>query len=390
MSDPRDILEHFRGRARQMVEVLERLVLIESPSGDAEAISDFVLAYGLLLEDAGVSIREISGPGGPHLFGEMVPAREEVPPVVLVGHSDTVWPRGETARRPPREVDGRLEGPGVYDMRAGLVVMLSALRYMDEVDRPLRRRIQVFLSADEELGSRDAHPHMVDLLSPESVALVLEPCCPDGSIKAWRKGVGMYEIRITGRESHAGNEPEKGVNAIVELARKVLETTSWTDPSRGITVNTGQARGGVATNVVPGFASAGVDLRFERLEDGIEIDARLRSLRADDPRALVSVEGGIIFPPLLPDPRSDRVQRLVIDIASRLGSGIARGKSGGGSDGSFLASRGLAVVDGLGPEGGGAHSREEHVICERLPFRAALLASLLMALDAGDLGLVTK
>ena len=379
--DSRAILDQFRGRAREMIEVLERLVLLETPSADVEGIETFVKAYGLLLEDAGVSTREIPGPGGPHLFGEMMPAEERGPPVVLVGHSDTVWPRGEAARRPPREIDGRLYGPGVYDMRAGLVVALSALRYVGAEDRPRRRRIQVFLSADEELGSRDAHPHMTGLLSPESTALVLEPCCPDGAIKAWRKGVGMYDMRIAGRESHAGNEPEKGVNAIVELARQVLEITSWNDPSRGITLNVGQARGGVATNVVPGSASAGIDLRFDRLEDGLEVDRRLRSLEVVDPRASLMVEGGIIFPPLAPDKRSEDVQRMAVDAARGLGLELGRGKSGGGSDGSFLASLGLAVVDGLGPEGGGAHSRDEHVICDRLPFRAALLASLLVALD---------
>lgn len=364
-----------------MLDVLERLVRIESPTGDTEGIEAFVRSLALLLESAGVSCREIPGPGGPHLLGEVIPAKEAGPPIVLVGHSDTVWPRGEVARRPPRADGGRLHGPGVYDMRAGLTSMVFALEFLNESGRSLSRRLQVFLSADEEVGSVTAHPHMEALFPPGAAALVLEPPCPDGALKAWRKGVGMYDLHVTGRESHAGNEPEAGVNAILELARQILAITAWSDAARGVTLNVGEARGGVATNMIAGSATAGIDLRFERLEDGESLDRRLKTLGPVDPRAGISVSGGIIFPPLAPDERSRRLQDIAVGAARELGFELARGRAGGGSDGSFLASRGLAVIDGLGVEGGGAHSREEHIVIERLPWRAAFLSRLILALD---------
>jgi glutamate carboxypeptidase len=379
---PEATLRHFRGRSEEMLDVLERLVLIESPTGDVAGIEAFVRSLALLLESAGVSCREIPGPGGPHLVGEAIPARETGPPIVLVGHSDTVWPRGEVTRRPPRVEEGRLHGPGVYDMRAGLTSMVFALEFLNESGRSLSRRIQVFLSADEEVGSVTAHPHMEALFPPSAAALVLEPPCPDGALKAWRKGVGMYDLHVTGRESHAGNDPEAGVNAILELAHQILAITAWSDPSRGVTLNIGEARGGVATNMVAGSATAGVDLRFERMEDGEAVDRRLKSLGPVDPRAGIAVSGGIIFPPLSPDKRSRRIQDVAIAAAGELGVDLARGKAGGGSDGSFLASRGLAVIDGLGVEGGGAHAREEHIVIERLPWRAAFLSRLILALNA--------
>jgi glutamate carboxypeptidase len=267
-------------------------------------------------------------------------------------------------------------------MRAGLTAMVFALEYLNESGRSLSRRLQVFLSADEEVGSVTAHPHMEALFPPGAAALVLEPPCPDGALKAWRKGVGMYDLQVTGRESHAGNEPEAGVNAIVELARQVLAITAWSDPSRGVTLNVGEAQGGVATNMVAGSATAGIDLRFETPEDGESMDRRLKSLEPVDPRAGIAVTGGIIFPPLAPDERSRRLQDVAIGAARELGFDLGRGKSGGGSDGSYLASRGLAVIDGLGVEGGGAHARDEHIVIERLPWRAAFLHRLILALDA--------
>ena len=362
-----------------MLDVLEHLVSMETPSGNAQALESFVKAYGALLEKAGVAWKAISGSGGPHLFGELVPTKELSPPIVLVGHSDTVWPLGEVTRRPPRREDGRVYGPGVYDMRAGLVILLFALRYLREMGQALSRRVQVFLSADEELGSRSAHPHMDVLLSPAATALIVEPPLPDGSLKIERKGVGMYRIEVLGVEAHAGSELERGVNAIEELARRILEIMAWTNPQRGVTVNVGEIEGGIATNVVPGFAGAGVDVRFDRMEDGEDIDRRLRALWPENPRASLSMNGGIIFPPMVPNDRSRELSKKAIGIARELGLSISAGKSGGGSDGSYLAQRGLPVLDGLGVEGGGAHSREEHILIDRLPIRAAFLSRLILA-----------
>jgi glutamate carboxypeptidase len=383
---PERVFEWFAARTNAMVETVRDFAGMDTPSGDAEALAGFAAAYERLLTAAGgLSVRHIPGPRGPHLFAERKAAASTRPPIVLVGHADTVWPRGEAARRPPGVEGDRLLGPGVYDMKAGLALIAYALRYLSEQAPAFGRAVQVFVAADEELGGTAAHPEMEKLLPPDAIALVLEPPCEDGSLKAWRKGVGMYELEVAGREAHAGNEPERGTNAIVELAKLILEVSSWSDPARGVSVNVGTARGGVATNVIAGRASAGVDTRFERPTDGEEIDRRLRALQPSDSRASLTVKGGIIFPPLAPDTRSERLHAIAIGAAAELGLAIGRGKSGGGSDGSFLASRGLAVADGLGVEGGGAHAREEHILIERLPARAAFLARLILALEEEDL-----
>lgn len=377
---PAACLKYFANASEDILATLEMLAAIDSPSGDVDAISRFVMIYGPLLERAGMVVREISSSNGPHVFAEASWAGGEGPPIVLVGHTDTVWPIGESLRRPPRREAGRLQGPGVCDMRAGLTLIAHALRYLHDQDWRPSRPIQVFLSADEEIGSRTAHPHMEALLRRDATAIVLEPPLEDGSLKTRRKGVGMYTLFATGIEAHAGLEPERGASAITEIARTALEVLSWADPRRGITLNVGQLRGGIATNVVAGSAEAGLDVRFDSLEDGERIHAQLQSLPAHDPRTRLRVEGGIIFPPLVPGAASERVARLTIGIARELGLEIATGKAGGGSDGSFLASLGLTVIDGISVEGGGAHARDEHIHMDRVPVRAALLSLLVKAL----------
>jgi len=380
---PESCLQYFQERAGEMRRLLERLVALDTPCGDADAIREFVRTYGALLEEAGMTVTEIPDSRGPHLFAEIVPETRGAPPLVLVGHCDTVWPKGEASRRAPTERDGRLYGPGVYDMRGGLILAVFALRFLRDSGKRLGRPLQVFLAADEEVGSKTAHPHMEHLLSRDATALVLEPPLEDGSVKIQRKGVGMYRIEAHGVEAHAGSDPERGASAIVEIAKQLLAVMEFSDPRRGITVNVGKIEGGIATNVVAGFSAAGVDLRFDRLEDGEEVDRRIRTLGASNPRVQVSVDGGILFPPLVPDDRVRNLARTAIRLGKELGLQISSGRSGGGSDGSFLAAKGLAVLDGLGAEGAGAHARDEHVVIGRLPVRAALLATLLLELGAG-------
>jgi glutamate carboxypeptidase len=374
----RALVEHFQAGSGDLLSVLEALVGLETPSGDAARIAAFVARYRGLLEAAGLRCRELSGPAGPHLFAEW-PGAE--PAVVLVGHSDTVWRRGEVVRRPLHVEGGKLHGPGVFDMKAGLVLIAALARCLAERSWRLRRRLQVFIAADEETGSITAHPHMDELLGRGATALVPEPPCLDGSLKIARKGVGIFRVQVRGREAHAGVDPEHGVNAVEEIARLVLELQSWNDASRGVLVNTGRIGGGTATNVVPGRAWCGVDVRFDRAEDGEALEARLRALRPRHPAAAIKVRGGIIFPPLVPTEASRRLSAKAIALAAEVGLDIGAAGSGGGSDGSYLASRGLLVLDGLGVDGGGAHSRNEHILIDRLPLRAAFLTLLVLALD---------
>lgn len=359
---------------------LESLVRIDAPTGDADGIREVVSRVRALLGDAAGDVREIDGDSGPHLFAERPGAD---PPLVLVAHSDTVWPRGEAGRRPPVERDGKLYGPGVYDMRAGLGLIAWSLRCLREAGIEYRRRLLVFVGADEEKGSRTARGPMAELLPASATALVPEPPTPDGSVKISRKGVGIYEVSIRGRESHAGVDPDRGVSAVLEAARVTLELDGWKDPEAGLLVNVGTIEGGTATNVVAGRATCGVDLRFDRPEDGLEFEARLRRLEPSRPGLEIEVRGGLEFPPMVPTARSRHLGRIAVDLArTDFGLEISAGRSGGGSDGSHLAARGLTVLDGLGVDGGGAHALDEHVRLDRIPLRAAFFTRLLLELES--------
>lgn len=374
-----EILATFEARRERLVEDVSALARLEAPTGDAGRIRAFVAEYRRRLEAAGIRCREIDGPKGPHLLGER---GGEEPALVLVGHSDTVWPAGEAVRRPPSVREGRLEGPGVYDMRAGLALIAWSLELLRERAIECRRRLLVFISADEETGSRSARGAMESALPASATALLPEPPCPDGSLKIARKGVGIFDLEVQGLEAHAGVHPEKGVSAIAEIARLILEVEGWRDPAAGILVNVGTIQGGTATNVVPARARCGIDVRFDRLEDGDAMARRLSELRPSRPEARISVSGGVEFPPMVPTARSRRLGRIAGEIArSELGLEISMGSSGGGSDGCHLAARGLTVLDGLGVDGGGAHALDEHILVDRIPLRAALFTRLVLELD---------
>jgi glutamate carboxypeptidase len=376
--EARKVLQNFVARREAMLAELEQLVELETPSGDAEALARFSARYSEALAACGFECTEHPGAHGPNLFAER---SGDGPAIVLVGHADTVWPRGTVEERRPLVRGGKLYGPGAYDMKAGLTLILALARFLAEERWPLRRRLAVLVAADEERGSETAHPLMDALLPRDAAVLVVEPPCPDGSLKIQRKGVGIYSVRVSGREAHAGVEPERGASAIDELARLVLELHGWTDATRGVRVNVGTISGGTATNVIPGSARCGVDVRFDSPADGEDLDRKIRSLRARHPETRVEVSGGVRFPPLVPTPRSLALCEIARGAARSIDLEIGLGRSGGGSDGSYLAARGLAVVDGLGVEGGGAHAADEHIVVERLAPRAALLALTVLALD---------
>ena len=376
--NPNDTLRHFESKRDDMLAELSELVAMETPSHDVEAISAFVARYRMALESAGLACAEHPTPHGPCLTGELP---GEDPAIVLVGHSDTVWPHGTLDDRPPTLRDGKLFGPGVFDMKGGLSLILAVVRFLAEHGVQLRRRLQVFLAVDEETGSISSHPLMDRLLTTDATALVPEPPCPDGSVKIERKGVGIYTIRVEGREAHAGVEPEKGISAIDQMSRLVLELHGWSDPSRGISLNVGRIDGGTASNVVAGEATGVLDVRFERPDDGEDLHERIAALRPTHPDASIDIDGGVLFPPLVPTPKSRELAAMTCNIASELGVDFGVGSSGGGSDGSYLASRGLTVIDGLGIDGSGAHATYEHIVAERIAFRAALMTRVVLALD---------
>jgi glutamate carboxypeptidase len=286
--------------------------------------------------------------------------------VLLLGHHDTVFPLGTLARRPFRVDDGIATGPGVFDMLAGIVQALHGLARLDDVSG-----VELLFSADEEVGSAASRELIEERARACGAVLVLEPSGPGGVLKTARKGCGTFEVIVGGRAAHAGLEPEKGVNALVEASRQVLEIAGFGRPEMGTTVTPTVGAAGTTDNVVPAEARITVDVRVESADEKARVEAAMAGLAPVDPEATVTVLGGINRPPM---PASASGE--LFPIAERVAPGIEGMAVGGGSDGNFTAAIGVPTLDGLGAVGGGAHADTEHVVVETMPVRAALVANL--------------
>jgi glutamate carboxypeptidase len=295
-----------------------------------------------------------------------------------VGHLDTVFPLGTTAKMPFRVSRGRAWGPGTFDMKGGLVQALFALDALRATKIRPRKRIIFFWNSDEEIGSDSSRRAIEAEALRSDAVLVLEPAFGrDGALKTERKGVGTAEIIVTGRSAHAGIDPKNGVNAVHELALQIARFAKINDPRRGIVVQATVVGGGTASNVVPAHARAEVDIRCSRLVDAGPLNRKLRSLRPILPGARVEVHGGVNRPPL---ERTAAVRELFARaraLMREMGLPLREGSTGGASDGNLTAALGVPTLDGLGAVGDGAHSPREHIVIRAMPERAALLAGLL-------------
>ena len=284
---------------------------------------------------------------------------------------------------PFRMAKGRAYGPGSFDMKAGIVQAIYAIKALQELDGRLPRAITVLLVADEEIGSRSSRPITEALAKKSAAVLVLEPSQgPKGALKTSRKGVGAYHVRVEGREAHSGLDSDKGASAVLELARQLLVIEKFTDHKRGITVNPGVIRGGTRTNVVAGEATAEVDARVRQSKDIAYLDKKFRSLKPFDQRCRVEITGGIGRPPMERSKKGMALFTLARRLAKELGWELEEASVGGGSDGNFTAALGIPTLDGLGAVGEGAHARHESVVIAEMPRRAALLARLIEAIQA--------
>ncbi len=299
-------------------------------------------------------------------------------PILLIGHHDTVWPKGTLARMPFRIQGGRAYGPGILDMKSGIVLALAAVRALQELGAEPASPVRLFLNPEEETGSAAFRREIEHLARGSHAVLVLEPA-QDGALKTARKGVGEFRLTVQGRSAHAGVNPAAGVNAIGELARQILKVEKMAQPRRGLTLNVGVIEGGTRTNVVPELARARVDVRIPRAADQAMIETKLFGLKAVHPEARLKVEGGINRPPMERAMTMDLFGKAKT-LASQLGFEVKDAATGGGSDGNFSAALGIPTLDGLGGVGDGAHALHEHVIIRELPQRAALLAALLATL----------
>ena len=299
-------------------------------------------------------------------------------PILLIGHHDTVWPKGTLARMPFRIQGGRAYGPGIMDMKSGIVLCLAAVRALQALDAEPASPVRLFLNPEEETGSAAFRREIEREAKRSRAVLVLEPA-QDGGLKTARKGVGEFRLTVQGRSAHAGVNPAAGINAISELARQVLRIEKLAQPRRGLTLNVGLIEGGTRTNVVPEFARATVDVRIPRADDQNRIEEKMFGLTAVNPEARLKIEGGINRPPMEPAMTASLFAQAKA-LASQLGFEVEGAVSGGGSDGNFSAALGIPTLDGLGGVGDGAHALHEHVIIRELPRRAALLAALLATL----------
>ncbi|MGH9581045.1 MAG: M20/M25/M40 family metallo-hydrolase, partial [Terriglobales bacterium] len=292
-----------------------------------------------------------------------------------------VWEVGTLVSMPFQVHHGRVWGPGTFDMKSGITLMLHSLEGLKELRGRLQRTVRVLLVSDEEIGSPSSRRITEGLARKSAAVLVLEPATgPDGAAKTWRKGVGEYRVRITGKAAHAGIEPQKGASAIRELARQIARIEKLTDHKRGITVNVGVIRGGTRTNVVAAEASADVDVRIQKLSDAKIIHGKLRSLRSIDRRCKLQVSGGINRPPMERTRGVVELYQAARQMALSLGLNLKEAGTGGGSDGNFTAALGIPTLDGLGGVGEGAHARNESIVLAELPRRAALIAGLIEVL----------
>ncbi len=377
-AEARELLAWLRGRREDMVAFLEDLVLAESPSTDpgAQAAAQALLTDAL--ESVGFRVRHVPGrETGGHLYARPRERERGAPVQLLLGHTDTVWSRGAVERMPVEVDDGVMRGPGVFDMKGGLVEIVFALRALRELGLETPVTPVVFVNSDEEIGSPESTRHVRRLARHASRTLVLEPALgAEGRLKTTRRGTGNFEIRVVGRSAHTGLAPEEGASAIQELAHVIHALHSLTDPERGIGVNVGRIEGGARANVVAADARAVVDVRVETLEDGRGVEERIRALESITPGTRIEVEGGVDRPPMEATPRNRTLWLAAREAGRALGLELEEGMSGGASDGN-TTSLYTATLDGLGPVGGGAHATHEHVVVDSLPERAALLALLL-------------
>jgi glutamate carboxypeptidase len=357
-----------------MLAALERLVLAESPSLDkarCDACADQVA--DLFLQRTGVTaVRHRRPDRGDHLE---IRVGEGVDPIVLLCHHDTVWPQGTLTRLPFRVDGDRVTGPGSYDMKAGIVEAAFALT----AAKP-NRPVVVLSTSDEEIGSTSSRALIEDTARKAIAVLVLEPAASGGAIKTARKGIADFILEVDGRAAHAGVEPEKGISAIEELAHQVLALKALGDPAGGTTINIGVVDGGTRPNVVAAHARAEIDVRFARAAEAERVVRAINDLQPKLAGAVLRVSGGVDRPPMERSAGTIRVAQLAQRLAADIGFQLNETSTGGGSDGNFTAALGVATLDGLGPDGGGAHADSEHLLIGSWLDRTELLRRLIEAL----------
>lgn len=365
-----------RERQPETVELLRQIVELESPSSEKAAVDRLIDFLQARMEQRGATVERKSQAN----FGDLLVGRflgDDREPLFVMTHVDTVWPLGTLERLPWRVTDSRAHGPGVYDMKASVAMMLTALDLL-ATDPTSRRPITWLVNTDEEVGSPVSRPVLEALARESAYTLCLEPPVPpDGALKTERKGVGMFEMTTHGRATHAGADHAAGVSAIEELARQIQWLHGLTDYEQGTTANVGVIAGGTKRNVVAAQAQALIDLRVTTLAEADRIVPLILAATASTPGASVEVTGELNRPPMERSPHVIAAFERAREIGAGIGYEVREAATGGGSDGNFTAAIGVATLDGLGALGDGAHAESEHILLDAYAPRTAFLAALL-------------
>ena len=386
-------LSYYQNLTPQILGLLEALTMIESPTYDKDGVdrvgrlvADTLAALGAQLEFFPQT------QAGDHLLARWDSAAGDAsgPPILLLLHMDTVHPLGALKINPPRVEAGRFYGPGALDMKASIAMAATMFQALGAADAWPQRPVWALFTSDEETGSATSRS-LIEYLGRQAaqrggLVLCMEPALPNGALKTWRTGVGIFELVVHGRASHAAADHRRGRNALVELAHQVLALSALTDYDKGTTVNVGVAAGGTASNVVPQQARAEIDFRMLDMAEAERLESTLRGLQPVTPGTRLEARGGLNRPPMPFNPLMARTFRQAQQIGARLGLALKRGGTGGGSDANFVAPLEAAVLDGLGPLGRGAHTDDEYVEIASLAERTALLSALVTewSFDSGS------
>jgi glutamate carboxypeptidase len=368
------LLSWARAKQSAIFELAREFVECESPSDSPSAIHRFMALLANSIDDIAVSRLN---PDGALVCRFKLPGRLKKGRLLALGHADTVWPIDTLMRMPFRRAQGRLWGPGVLDMKAGLAFFIFAMRSVIELDIPVPNEVVLLVNPDEETGSKASRAGTEALAKQSHAVLVLEPGTGlEGKAKTARKGIGAFTLKVRGIASHAGVDFVKGSSAVVELARQIETISGFTDNKRGITVNPGVISGGTRSNVVAAEAWAEIDFRVPRLLDAKALERKFRALKPFDKRCTLELTGGINRPPMERTKGVAALFNKARKLAADLGVELEESSTGGGSDGNFTAALGIPTLDGIGAVGEGAHAAHESILIDRIPDRVALLAKL--------------
>ena len=376
------LLHYCSDQRDWLLDFIEALVAIESPSDDPAAVNRCGAELASRLEAIGGAVTRVSSStAGDHLRASFGKGSRQI---LLLGHFDTVWPIGQLKTMPLKRENGRVYGPGIFDMKAGIGLATLATRAVLDAGGLDQCQIVMLWTTDEEIGSTTSRALIETEAQRSTAVLVFEPSLPGGALKTSRKGVGQFEMRVRGVSAHAGLDPGKGVSAVRELARQIVAIDDLQDPARGVTVTVGVIEGGTRANVVPAEARAIIDARAVTRADAERVERTMRALAPQIAGAQVTVTGGFDRPPLERTAAVVRLYEAARLAAREIGMVLDEGSAGGGSDGNFTAALGVPTLDGLGAVGDGAHARHEHVEIDALVPRAAVIAKLLARVGSAD------